>query len=155
MLLFSSLTYYSEQIDSELLHTSSVPSPFTSIPGTFWWCMVTLSTIGYGDQIPVTALGKVTAGVSMVCAIVIMALPISVIGTQFTQRWASFSKQHKREMRTAVAFETLSRVVDNMVDHVKVRPAPLPRLPGCCNQQACRTLPLKVQTVVVQGSAMK
>ena len=65
----------------------SQESRFTSIPGTMWWCVVTLMTVGYGDMYPVTPLGKIFAIICMICAILILALPISVIGANFSQAW--------------------------------------------------------------------
>ena len=54
--------------------------PFSSIPATFWWCVVTLTTVGYGDAYPLTAYGKLAAAFTMIASVVITALPISVIG---------------------------------------------------------------------------
>ena len=65
-------------------------SPFSSIPATFWWCIVTLMTVGYGDVVPVTAAGKVVAVLTMIQAVLLLSLPISVIGTEFTQQWLEF-----------------------------------------------------------------
>lgn len=61
-------------------------SPFSSIPASFWWCMVTLMTVGYGDQYPVTNPGRVVAAAAMVVSIFILALPITVIGTNFNHQ---------------------------------------------------------------------
>ena len=78
------------------------PSPFRSIPSAFWWCIVTLMTVGYGDVVPVTPGGKVVACVTMVLAVLLLSLPISVIGTEFTQQWLEYKaarhmpdKRHK------------------------------------------------------------
>lgn len=121
VLLFAALEYYSEELQFEFVGEVERPSDFKSIPGTFWYTMVTMMTVGYGDQVPVTTLGKVVAGLSMIGAVVLMALPISVIGTQFTQHWVNYKKQAKREARTVVAYETLCQLVDNLSDHTKVR----------------------------------
>jgi hypothetical protein len=65
-------------------------SPYRSIPSSFWWCLVTLMTVGYGDVFPVTPGGKVVAGITMVIAVLLLSLPISVIGTEFTQQWLEY-----------------------------------------------------------------
>lgn len=61
------------------------PNPFTSIPATFWWCIVTMTTVGFGDHVPRTLGGRLVAAVTMVCGIIILALPITVIGSNFSR----------------------------------------------------------------------
>lgn len=121
VLLISALVFYSEDMRiAQFSDDPDMPSDFKSIPGTFYWCMVTLLTVGYGDEVPHTSLGKLVAGWAMVFSMVILALPISVVGTQFTQQWINFKKKYKRDARSAVAFGTLSKLVDNLSDHVQV-----------------------------------
>ena len=67
-----------------------VESPYKSIPASFWWCVVTLMTVGYGDNVPVTSAGKLVASLTMVCSVLLLALPISVIGTEFTRQWIDY-----------------------------------------------------------------
>ena len=75
-----------------LLFTSSIiflfehkiqPEKFSSIPESMWWALATLTTVGYGDVTPVTTGGKLFAGITMVLAIGLAALPIGVIATGF------------------------------------------------------------------------
>ena len=70
-----------------------VASPYKSIPDSFWWTMVTLMTVGYGDQVPITAAGRLVACLAMLTSVLLMALPISVIGSEFTQQWMDYKKQ--------------------------------------------------------------
>ena len=58
---------------------------FTSIPSTCWWCLVTMTTVGYGDFYPVTTAGRLVAVFTMISGIIILALPITVIGTNFSR----------------------------------------------------------------------
>jgi len=55
------------------------PDKFSSIPETLWWSVVTLTTIGYGDVIPITPLGKLLAGMSVIFGIGIFALPAAIL----------------------------------------------------------------------------
>lgn len=85
-------------------------TPFNSIPASAWWCVVTLLTIGYGDVVPFSPIGKVVASVCMVFGLLLLSLPISVIGTQFTQEWLEFKLKNKHSLelnRRAPRFNAL------------------------------------------------
>ncbi|ABO99180.1 VIC family transporter: potassium ion channel, partial [Ostreococcus lucimarinus CCE9901] len=84
--IFSTLIYYAEHGDyvaSLDIYARRTDSPYKSIPASFWWCMVTLMTVGYGDHVPATGWGKLVACLTMVTSVLLLALPISVIGTEF------------------------------------------------------------------------
>ena len=59
------------------------PDKFGTIPEAMWWAIVTLTTTGYGDVIPVTPLGRVVGGLTSVAAIVMLALPVGIVATAF------------------------------------------------------------------------
>jgi len=63
---------------------------FLSIPRTFWWALVTMTTVGYGDYYPITPLGRLVAVFASFTGIIIVALPITVIGSNFEKQ---FDKQ--------------------------------------------------------------
>ena len=58
---------------------------FDSIPSAAWWALATLTTVGYGDVVPITPLGKVLGGVVMLLGVGMFALPIAIIATGFSQ----------------------------------------------------------------------
>jgi voltage-gated potassium channel len=55
-------------------------TPFVDIPTGMWWAVVTLTTVGYGDIVPVTFWGKVVAGITMFMGLALFALLLSVVG---------------------------------------------------------------------------
>jgi voltage-gated potassium channel len=59
------------------------PDKFGTIPEAMWWAIVTLGTIGYGDVVPVTALGRVVASLTIFVGLIMVALPIGIISTAF------------------------------------------------------------------------
>jgi voltage-gated potassium channel len=60
----------------------SKESGFTSIPTSIYWCIVTLTTVGYGDIAPVTALGKAIASFIMILGYGIIAVPTGIVTAQ-------------------------------------------------------------------------
>ena len=59
------------------------PDKLGTIPDALWWAIVTIGTIGYGDVVPVTALGKLIATGTIFVGLVMMALPVGIIATAF------------------------------------------------------------------------
>ncbi len=59
------------------------PDKFGTIPDAMWWAIVTLGTIGYGDVVPVTVLGRLVASVTIFVGLVMVALPIGIVATAF------------------------------------------------------------------------
>lgn len=59
------------------------PETFGDIPSSMWWALATLTTVGFGDAVPVTALGKMWSGLFMIFGLGMFALPIGIISTGF------------------------------------------------------------------------
>ena len=67
--------------------------PFSSIPTTFYWSIVTITTVGYGDIYPITDLGRLIGGLTMVMGLIIIALPITIISKNFSRTWDEFENR--------------------------------------------------------------
>lgn len=92
LVLASSFMYYAER--------EAQPDVFTSIPAAMWWGIITLTTIGYGDAYPVTALGKLLGGVAALAGILVLALPVGILASGFTEEMAA---RHRRAAETVAA----------------------------------------------------
>lgn len=60
-------------------------SGFTSIPVSIYWCIVTLTTVGYGDIAPITPLGQVIASLIMILGYGIIAVPTGIVTAEFAR----------------------------------------------------------------------
>lgn len=61
------------------------PDHLGSIPQAMWWAMATVTTVGYGDVFPVTVAGRLIASLTMMCGIIMIALPVGIIATAFVE----------------------------------------------------------------------
>lgn len=79
------------------------PEAFPNIPSAIWWAVATLTTVGYGDVYPVTALGKVLAGIIALLGIGLVAMPAGIISASFMSDFEETREntrvQHKRNSR--------------------------------------------------------
>ena len=89
LLIFAStLMYYVEH--------EAQPDNFPSIPATMWWGVATLTTVGYGDVYPITALGKVLGAVIAILGVGVFALPAGIIAAGFESEISNKSAKKKR-----------------------------------------------------------
>jgi voltage-gated potassium channel len=77
VLLFASLLYAIER--------DVQPDKFGTVPQAMWWAIVTLGTVGYGDVVPVTPLGKLVSVFTIIGGLTMIALPVAIISTAFAE----------------------------------------------------------------------
>jgi len=62
------------------------PTKLGTIPDALWWAIVTIGTVGYGDVVPMTAIGKGIAVCTIFIGLIMMALPVGIIATAFAEQ---------------------------------------------------------------------
>lgn len=90
MLISSSLLYWAE--------ADAQPEEFGSIPRALWWSVVTLTTVGYGDVYPVTALGKVFAAIIAITGVMVIAIPTGIFAASFSEGLQRYRTTGKRRV---------------------------------------------------------
>ena len=73
------------------------PEIFSSIPASMWWGIETLTTVGYGDMLPVTPLGRVLGGMISVLGIGLFALPAGILSSGLTEHMQKDKAPQKKK----------------------------------------------------------
>ena len=97
LVMTSSMMFFAEH--------QAQPEEFASIPSAMWWSIITLTTVGYGDVFPVTAAGRLLAGVIAIVGIGLFALPAGILGSGFMEELA-------REVKEPVRCPHCGEVID-------------------------------------------
>eukprot|EP00494_Astrolonche_serrata_P029397 UN29664 len=89
VILFASIIYMLEKgvknEDGIYIRSDNEESPFDSIPRTMYWCVVTMTSVGYGDLYPIEVSGRLTSVVTCLTGVLCIALPVIIIGGEFTR----------------------------------------------------------------------
>jgi voltage-gated potassium channel len=121
-------------VTAEVMHLiegSAQPKVFGTLPGAMYWAITTLTTVGYGDETPITWAGKLWAGITMVTGLVLFALPVGIIATgfvhglhkrEFTITWSMVKRQ---PLFDGFDVEAIRQILDTMgaavvQDHTRI-----------------------------------
>ena len=85
IIIAACLLYFAEHL--------AQPKVFSSIPATLWWAVVTVTSIGYGDMVPITTLGKVLSGLISLSGLAVFALPAGIITAGFLEEISKIKKK--------------------------------------------------------------
>ena len=101
ILISSSLIYVFEQ--------NVQPEHFGSIPDAMWWTVVTLTTVGYGDIVPMTVAGKLVATLTAIMGVCVVALLTGIVATGFTNQVSMRRNQLEAEITSALSDGVISK----------------------------------------------
>lgn len=85
IIMASTVMYYAEH--------EAQPDKFSSIPETMWWSVATLTTVGYGDEYPITGIGKFLTACISILGIGMFALPAGILASGFSDEFNKSKKE--------------------------------------------------------------
>ena len=88
-------------------------SGFTSIPRSIYWCIVTLTTVGYGDISPASTLGQMIASLVMILGYGIIAVPTGIVTAEYTSvsRANILKEEQRRQQKELLADKHTEKVI--------------------------------------------
>ena len=85
-----------------LVENDAQPEAFGSIPAAMWWAMATLTTVGYGDVTPITAMGKLFGSVVTVVGVGMVALPAGILASSFSEMLRRRQQEYRLSVKKAL-----------------------------------------------------
>jgi len=83
-----------------LLENDLQPETFGSIPSSMWWAIVTLTTVGYGDTVPITTMGKIFGGLIGLLGIGMIAMPAAIMASGFAENVRIRKEQYNMRVQS-------------------------------------------------------
>ena len=97
------------------------PEHFASIPDAMWWTVVTLTTVGYGDIVPMTVAGKLVATLTALMGVCVVALLTGIVATGFTNQVSMRRNQLEAEITSALSDGVISSAEQKKIEDLRQR----------------------------------
>lgn len=111
LVLTSSLVY--------LFEHRAQPHVFSDIPTAMWWAVVTLTTLGYGDMVPVTAMGRVLGALTAILGVGMIALPAGVLASGFSEQMRIRREEYREAVEKALEDGHLNRSERRLLEQTR------------------------------------
>jgi voltage-gated potassium channel len=124
--------------ESSIMYTierEAQPTRFGSIPDAMWWAIVTMTTVGYGDMVPITPFGKLIGGVIAVIGLGMVALPAGLLAAGFSEQLHQRKRAFEDEVHRMLSDGVLSAEESDRLESVRDRL-------GLTDQQAAEVMGL-------------
>lgn len=100
-----------------LVEHRAQPEAFGSVPAAMWWTITTLTTVGYGDVVPITTLGKVFGGIISLTGIGMVAFPSGILAAGFAEQIRRGRREYREQVNAALARGVIDQAVtDALLD---------------------------------------
>ncbi|MCA1908078.1 MAG: ion transporter [Magnetospirillum sp.] len=113
VLIFTSSLMY-------LFEHHAQPHVFADIPTAMWWSVVTLTTLGYGDMVPITPFGRLLGGLTAVLGVGMIALPAGVLASGFSEQMRQRRQEYREAVERALEDGTITRRERRHLDDVRL-----------------------------------
>jgi len=111
LVLASSLIY--------LFEHRAQPHVFSDIPTSMWWAVVTLTTLGYGDMVPVTLMGRMLGGLTAILGVGMIALPAGVLASGFSEQMRIRREEYREAVEKALEDGHLKRGERRLLENTR------------------------------------
>ncbi|MDX2367230.1 MAG: ion transporter [Colwellia sp.] len=107
------------------------PDVFGSIIQSFWWAVVTMTTVGYGDVVPITGTGKVISTFIMLIGVGLVALPAAMLAARFGEELRERKKRLDTNINSALKDGYIDQeeyeALEILADKLEIEPDELQR----------------------------
>eukprot|EP00494_Astrolonche_serrata_P024503 UN24762 len=126
IIIFASLIFVAEKGKPNeygvMVRPDDSESPFISIFAASWWCIVTMTCVGYGDMFPTTVEGQCIGIIAMFSGLLVIALPVIIIGGNFDTMYQKFRRKQKFKKRKLELEKLREQERKEMGDEMGIEP---------------------------------
>ncbi len=104
-----------------LLEHNLQPEHFGSIPASMWWAVTTLTTVGYGDAVPITPMGKIFGGVITIIGMGMVALPAGILASGFSEQIHRRRSIYQEKLEQTLGDGVVTKTEKLSLEHLRER----------------------------------